>query len=85
MKILHLLRSLDDQRALATAQAQADVGHQVTLLLLHDAVLANPAFPGPVFAVADDVTARGGRSRHQTIDYDAMVRLIVEHDQVISW
>lgn len=85
MKILHLLRRLDDQRALATARAQAEAGHQTTLLLLHDAVLANPSFPGPVFVVADDVAARGGLSKQQAVDYDAVVRLIVEHDRVISW
>ncbi len=85
MKILHLLRQLDDPRALATARAQAEVGHQVSLALLHDAVLASPAFPGPIFAVADDVAARGGHTGHQIVDYDGLVRLIAEHDRIVSW
>ena len=96
MKVLHLIRTLDDQRALATSQAQAAAGHQVTLVLLHDAVLSDLAFPGPVYAVADDVAARGGQLRQpssasggsgwrQTVDYEAVVRLIEAHHRVISW
>lgn len=85
MKLLHILRSLDDTRAVETARAQREQGHDVTLLLLHDAVLARPAFPGPVSACADDVSARGGYCAYPTVDYDAIIRLMVEHDRVISW
>lgn len=85
MRILHILRSLDDARAVETARAQRDQGHDVALLLLHDAVLSRPAFPGPVSACADDVRARGGRCAYPTVDYDAIVRLMFEHDRVVSW
>ncbi len=85
MKLLHILRSLDDTRAVETARAQREMGHDVALLLLHDAVLARPAFPGPVSACADDVSARGGHCAYPTVDYDAIVRLLFEHDRVISW
>ncbi|MDO8531150.1 MAG: hypothetical protein Q7T26_03130 [Dehalococcoidia bacterium] len=85
MRILHILRSLDDARAVETACAQREQGHDVALMLLHDAVLARPAFPGPVSACADDVRARGGHCAYPTVDYDAIVRMMFEHDRVVSW
>lgn len=85
MKILHIVRSLDDSRALQTAAAHRELGHEVTLLLLHDAVLSRIAFPGPVHACADDVRARGGHCSFPTVDYDTVVRLLFEHDRVVSW
>ncbi len=85
MKFLHILRSLDDARAVETARAQREMGHDVALLLLHDAVLARPAFPGPISACADDVIARGGHCAYSTVDYDGVIRLMAEHDRVVSW
>lgn len=84
MKILHLIRSLADERALQIAQAQQKE-HEVTLLLLHDAVLSDISFAGPIYACRDDLLARGDRHGYQAIDYDGIVQLILAHDKVISW
>ena len=85
MKVLHIVRAINDARALETAAEQASQGHRVTVLLLHDAVLG--AAPKSVTAIAceDDVLARGGRSRFSTAGYDAIVRMIFEHDKVVAW
>lgn len=85
MKVLHIVRELQDQRALETAVTQHKQGHQVTLLLLHDAVLDRIDFPGRVLACADDVRARGNNSNYLTVDYDHIVAAIFDHDRVISW
>jgi len=79
MRLLHLIRYLDEERALLTAREQMRQGHQVTLLLLHDAVLSLPAFEGPIVACRDDVLARGGHCPYPMVDYDDIVRLICEH------
>ncbi|MCL4533566.1 MAG: hypothetical protein M1370_00175 [Bacteroidetes bacterium] len=85
MKVLHLLRSLDDERALATVRTHA-AEHPTSLLLLQDAVLDRiPAFQGTIYALAEDVAARGKVADYEEIDYDEMVRLIFRHDKVISW
>ncbi|MHB0869814.1 MAG: DsrH/TusB family sulfur relay protein [Chloroflexota bacterium] len=85
MKLLHLLRSPEDERALATALSHA-AEHPTSLLLLQDAVLARvDGFPGPVYASAEDVAARGKGGDYREIDYDAIVALIFEHDGVIGW
>lgn len=85
LKILHLIRDIEETLPLEVAQAQRQQGHQVTLLLLHDAVLRSTAFSGPVFACRDDLQARGNPRPHATVDYAGIVQLIADHDRVISW
>lgn len=85
MKVLHIVRAIDDQRALATAHAHAQQ-HPTTLVLLQDAVLTRlPTFPGPVFACAEDVMARSKVGNYLEIDYDRIIQLIFEADRVITW
>ena len=85
MKILHIIRHMGDSRALDTARAHQRQGHQVTLLLMQDAVLSRVRFAGEVVACQEDVSARTGRTRLSTVDYDGIVRMVFEHDRVISW
>ena len=85
MRIVHLVRYLEEERVLVTAREQVRQGHEVTLLLLHDAVLSRPAFEGVILACRDDVVARGGQCPYPVVDYDGIVRLIGEHERVISW
>ena len=66
------------------ARAQRQEGHQVSLLLIHDAVLRDVDF-APVVAGRDDVLARGGGERYPMVDYPAMVGMIFENDRVVSW
>lgn len=84
MRILHLIREMDDQRAIATLKAQSEE-HEVSVVLLHDAVLGASEMPGAIYACADDVRARNGNFSGELVDFDAIVRLIFEHDKVISW
>ena len=85
MKILHLVRQMGDGRAASTAERQRQLGHEVYLLLLHDAVLDCPAFDGTVFACEADVRARCAPHEHVAVTYDEIARLIFEHDRVVSW
>lgn len=84
MRILHILRHARDERAMATARQQAKE-HDVTVLLLHDAVLNPPPFEGKVYACLADVEARARRAGYETLDYRDIVKLIFESDKVISW
>ncbi len=85
MNILHIVRQLNDDRALGTMKAQREQGHLTTLLLLHDAVLSKDAPGENVLACQDDVAARGGKTAFKTVSYDDIVKLMVEHDKVILW
>lgn len=85
MKVLHLLRSIDDERAMATARSHARE-QAASLVLLQDAVLGRvEGFAGPVYACAEDTAARGKGGEYTEIDYEGIVRLLFEHDRVIVW
>lgn len=84
MRILHLVRSIDDRRALATATAHA-AEHEVVVVLLHDAVLDRAEFPGSVFACDEDARARWQACQREVLDCDQIVGKILEADRVICW
>lgn len=84
MKILHVIRRPEDRRALDSAKAHF-VDHEVTLLLLHDAVLDAIEFPGRIYAARDDLAARGWRRDYSPLSYEGIVALIFANDRVISW
>lgn len=85
MRILHILRQIHEDRALAVAERQRASGHQVTLLLLQDAVLSRPRFGDEIYACAEDVKARTGQAPYPTLDYDGIARMIFEYERVVSW
>lgn len=92
LKILHIIREEGHELALSTALAQATRGGQgvvqeVALLLIHDAVLTNSdTLKGlKVFALKDDVEARGVRSEYPLLDYKGMLGLVFESDRVVTW
>lgn len=85
MKILHLVRAMHYERVLATMRQQQEQGHDVTLVLLHDATLTTPAWQGTVLACRDDVMARTGHSPYALVDYSAIVGLIFDHARAVCW
>ena len=86
VKILHVVRNLEDQRAMSTVQAHVAAGNDVTVLLMHDAVLDCVRPQGcKVLACRDDVQARGGRTNVETLGYQEMVGLVFESDRLITW
>ncbi len=85
MKILHIVRDMEEALPLRVAVEQQEQGHQVTVLLLHDAVLRRVSFPGPVLAAEDDLAARGVEGRYPSVDYRGIVQAILEHERVVSW
>lgn len=57
----------------------------VAVLLLQDGVLTKGNFGNETYACQEDLDARGINSPHRAVDYDAIARLIAEHDRVITW
>ncbi|MBI5166845.1 MAG: hypothetical protein HY998_03755 [candidate division NC10 bacterium] len=84
MKILHIIRDPREQLALEVARYQAD-SREVSLLLIQDGVLADLMLDLPVYALTDDMEARGIQGRYLLVSYPEVVRLIFEHDKVIIW
>ncbi|NOY53799.1 MAG: hypothetical protein GXP58_09295 [Deltaproteobacteria bacterium] len=83
-KILHVLKSRQDPYAVEILEEQA-AGAEVSVLLLHDAVLTPVEGIEKVYACRDDVEARGKSITGELVDYDAIVSLLLEADAVICW
>lgn len=85
MRLLHVVRDPHEALGLELARQQA-AEHQVSLLLVQDGVLARPEVEGArVYALADDLEARGRLWSWEAVDYEGAVRLIAEHDKVYVW
>ncbi len=84
MKILHMIREIEDRRALDTARAHS-AEHQVTLVLLQDAVLGRFPWDGEIYACREDVEARGVKAEAKEVEYQELIRMIFGHDRVIMW
>ena len=85
MNHLHIVRDIRDDRADAVIQEQRRRGCDVTLLLLHDAVLRGSPAEEWVVACRDDALARGSRTKARTVDYDEIVGMMFEADKVVCW
>jgi len=86
MRCLHIIRDPHEQLGLELASRQA-AEHAVSLLLVQDGVLARPEGleAASIYALADDLEARGRLGAWEAVDYDTAVRLIAEHDKVFVW
>ena len=72
-RVLHLWKGGDPALAVATLERQAAAGDVVTVALLHGA----PAPPMPAGVRAQRVP--------EDLSFDALLRAIFEHDQVVTW
>ncbi len=83
MKILHIIRNPNDATPFEIAQSQSKE-HEVAVLLLHDAVYANPGLQIQVYACASDARARG-ITKHECVDFKRIAQMLFEYDKVMSW
>ncbi len=81
MKILHIVRNPNDATPIEIAKAQS-TEHEVTVLLMHDAVYSKPEMK--TYACANDAEARG-ITLHERVGYDMIVKMLFEYDRVVSW
>lgn len=85
MRILHIIKENNDKRAIELAETQREQGKDVTLILIHDAVLSAPQTSVKVFACQDDVAARGIDTGVELVDYNAIIDLVFACDSVTCW
>lgn len=88
MKTLHIVRRKVDRLAEAAIRREAATAQSkeaVTVLLIQSAVLGNYSLPVSVYASEPDLLARGATRPYETIDFDRMSQLILDHDRTIVW
>jgi sulfur relay protein TusB/DsrH len=84
MKILHIIKNLNDNQAINILKVHAK-SDEVSLLLIQDGVLSKFDVDVPVYVCKEDAEARGVNVDTKAVTYPEMVELITSHDKVISW
>lgn len=84
MKILHLVKQVNDLYA-HEAMGNQRGENQVTCVLTQDATLSVPKLDVPIFALKEDVQARGATVNVPLVDFDQLVDMVFEHDAVTCW
>lgn len=88
LKTLHILRKRKDplaEAAICAEAASAGKDPCVTVLLIQDAVLGNPAVPVSIYASIHDLQARGAMRDYTAINYEQICQMILNHDRTIVW
>ena len=91
MKTLHIIREKDHALAISTVRDQTKLPHvsenNLTVLLIHDAVLTTEdRLKGlRIMVLKDDAAARAVEPPYPSVDYDGMLKLIFDSDNVICW
>jgi len=86
MKVLHIIRGVDEKTPLDIIEYEAD-RHDVTVLLIQDGVLYTDIKSSKyrIYASADDVMARGVDVPFRRVDYNRICDMIIENDKVVVW
>ncbi len=85
MKVLHIIRSLNDTLAHQMIKEIESIdGVEQTLLMIQDGVYLKPD-ARRAFACSDDVDARGIVTNLPLVGQDEIVEMIFEHDKVVTW
>ncbi len=84
-KILHLVKSGAGNHPWDLLSQSALRDERATVVLIQDAVTADPALPVPTFALAADAARRGVSPSCPLIDDERLLDLIWEADTVVVW
>jgi len=84
VNILHIIKDSSDSYPFSIIEIQKK-DHNVTVLLIHDAVYISEDKGVKTVACKADVLARGIHSPWELLDYEDMVELIFQCDRVICW
>ncbi len=84
MKILYLLRSQPDDLVKEMIVRQSSE-HEITIVLIQDAVYMEENLPGHILALEDDLRERSLSPNAPIINYNKLLSLIFQHDKVLCW
>lgn len=84
MKILHIIRNVDEKTAIELAKFQSK-SNDVAVLLIQDGVYIKLDKSFNTYACLKDVEARNISVDYKLVDYSEIVKLIFEYDKAIVW
>jgi sulfur relay protein TusB/DsrH len=86
MKVLHLIRKLDDSYPFhVVAEHARNSQHEVEVVYWQDAVYRPRRVGARAYVLDEDCRARGVTPDVQAISYQQLVDLIFTSDRVLSW
>ncbi len=85
MKIVHILRDPHNTYAIETITSHG-IDNEVEAILIHDAVYLKISCAGiKTYACKNDAEARGIETGWDTLDYEEIVKKVLESDIVTCW
>jgi hypothetical protein len=81
---LHIIRKLDDAKALECIKAQANDG-TISLLLMQEGIHTKPPSGVKTYLLTDTQDNADIQPDMHPTYYDEMVKLLFEHDTVVVW
>ncbi len=84
MKVLYILRKQPDELAKEMIEKQSPE-HEITVVLIQDAVLMQENLPGHVLALDDDARKRSVPQNIPKIGYEELLSLIFKNDRTLCW
>jgi len=84
-RVLHIVRSIREPRARLLRAALADPAATPTVLLIQDALEAEPAWAAPTWVSAEDARALGYAGPLPRMEDAEILDLLFECDGVITW
>lgn len=82
---LHLVKSAGRNHPWDLLSQQASANADASVVLIQDAVAANPGSPFPTFVLAPDAAQRGVRPSYPLIDDETLLTMILEAETVVVW
>ena len=83
-RILHIIRTSDDAKALECIIAQAK-DWSISLLLMQEGVHTKPPSGVKTYILNNDAGNADTQADTHPITYDEMVKLLFTHDSVVVW
>lgn len=84
-RVLHIVKSAGAAHPWDLLAQQTSANGSCAIVLIQNAVAANPSLTCPIFALAADVQARGVDTPHPRIDDKRLLAMIWEAERVVVW
>ena len=85
-QILHVLKETEAKEALRIIEKQAaSDAESLAILLIQEGVRLDPSVMVRTYVLGEDLSSRNLTTSFESIDYEKMLELIFQADQIVTW
>lgn len=85
-QILHVLKETEAKEALRIIEKQAaSDAESLAILLIQEGVRLDPSVKVRTYVLGEDLSSRNLTTSFESIDYEKMLELIFQADQIVTW